>query len=418
MKKQLIIASAMLLGTFAQAQKAELKIAKKAIKKGNYELAVSSLEDAKKLIENADDKLKAQFYYLDAQATYAGGTDESKFAEAGAKYTKLLSFEEKIGKAKYSNSAAEIVNTLITSLAGSASKSFEAKEYKKASADFYAVYTMSPVDTSYLENSAFADFHAKNNENSNEKYNKLLDMKYTGIYTVYTAVDLEGKTVNYGTNKQSRDLQVKISKFTEPKDEAKESRLGTIYKMMALNYSSLEKYEESLAKIAEGKKILPGDYDLVITEANIYLKQGDDAGFKSSLEEAVKINPTDPVLYYNIGVMSIKQKKTEEAISFFEKAIELKPDYAEAYYNIGVAIIEQTSSITEEMNNNLNNYKKYDALDAKRIVLYKKALPNYIKASELDPKNIDTLDVLKNIYSQLAMDKEENEIKAKIEALK
>jgi uncharacterized protein YdeI (BOF family) len=70
MKKQIVIALTLLVSSFSFAQKNELKAAEKAIKSGNYADAKAAVNSAESLIASADDKTKAQFYFLIAGYKY------------------------------------------------------------------------------------------------------------------------------------------------------------------------------------------------------------------------------------------------------------------------------------------------------------------------------------------------------------
>ncbi len=195
------------------------------------------------------------------------------------------------------------------------------------------------------------------------------------------------KEVSY-PDKKAMDLQVKLGLAENPREEAKESRREFIYKNLAMNYSNLDDNQKALEIIAKGRSEFPQSYSLLIDEANVYYKLGDNDKFKEKLEEAIKMNPTEPTLYYNVGVMNMDQGKIDEAINFFNKAIELKPDYVDAYNNIGAAIIEKAAPIIDEMNKNLSDFAKYDKLQAQQFEIYKEAVPYYEKAYELRTNNI------------------------------
>src|SRR5690606_22431163 len=72
MKTKFIAAFAILVTTFSFAQKKELKSAEKAIKKNNFAEAKSILGQLDPA--SMDDKYKAEFYYLNAEALYANGS--------------------------------------------------------------------------------------------------------------------------------------------------------------------------------------------------------------------------------------------------------------------------------------------------------------------------------------------------------
>ncbi len=182
--------------------------------------------------------------------------------------------------------------------------------------------------------------------------------------------------------------------------------------MIAKNYIALKDNERALVAIKEAKKVTPNDYGLLVDEANVYFAMGNKTKFKEKLEEAVKLNPTDPMLHYNIGVMKMELKDNEAAIRSFNKAIELKPDYTDAYNNIGAAILAKAKPIVEKMNQNLNNFKKYDQLQAQQLEVYREALPFFEKVYEMDKTNRSVIQTLMGIYENLEMGTKAKELKA------
>jgi predicted O-linked N-acetylglucosamine transferase (SPINDLY family) len=68
----------------------------------------------------------------------------------------------------------------------------------------------------------------------------------------------------------------------------------------------------------------------------IKLKQFDDA--KNLIETTLKIDPLNPELIINLGLLSIEEKRFAKALEFSRRAIALKPDYSVAWNNQGVAL--------------------------------------------------------------------------------
>ncbi|HEY9169497.1 MAG TPA: tetratricopeptide repeat protein [Lutibacter sp.] len=410
MKKQLIILSAFFISMTVFAQKDELKTAEKALKSNDFSAAMSALNQAEGLIDNADQKEKAKFYYLKGLALYQNGNQNADYDKAGSAFNQLINYENETGKPKYSSEIGELLNKMIVAIAENASnnysKAIETKEeadYLKAAKEFHQVYLLSPRDTSYLDNAAMVYYFAKDYDNSIKLYEQLMDLNYTGITTNFIATDKETKKDIVYSDKKSMDLQVKLGLAENPREEKKESRRETIFRNLAQNYSEKENNEKALEIISEGRSEFPNSYSLLIDEANIYYKAGDNTKFKERLEEAISLNPTEPTLYYNVGVMNMDQKNIDEAIKNFEKAIELKPDYADSYNNIGAAIIEKAAPIIEQMNKSLADFKKYDKLQVQQFEIYRKALPYYEKANELNPKSISVIQTLMGLYENLEM---------------
>lgn len=425
MKKQLIILSAFFISMTVFAQNDELKTAEKALKANDFASAMSAVNQAEGLIANADQKTKAKFYYLKGLALYQNGNPNADVEKVGNAFNQLINYENETNKPKYSAEVGALLNKMIIAVAENASnnytKAIESKDdadYLKAAKEFHQVYALSPRDTSYLDNAALVYYFAKDYDNSIKLYEQLLDINYTGITTVFVATDKTSKEdVVYG-DKKSMDLQVKLGLAENPREEKKESRREMIFKNLAQNYSDKGNNEKALEIISKGRTEFPSSYSLLIDEANIYYKAGDNAKFKERLEEAIRLNPTEPTLYYNVGVMNMDQKNIDEAIKNFEKAIELKPDYADAYNNIGAAIIEKAAPIIDQMNKSLADFKKYDKLQAQQFEIYKQALPYYEKANALNPKSINIVQTLMGLYENLEMTDKLEKMKAVYEELK
>lgn len=424
MKKQLLILSALFISMTVFGQKNEIKSAEKAIKSGDFATAISLIKQAEVLIGDADQKMKAKFYFLKAKALYKGGKSTNVNAIASA-FTELIKFEEETKKPKYSKEIEGLKSALIQKTATRASESYKiaseskkSEDYVKAAKGFEQVYALSLTDTSFLDNAALVYFLGQDYKKSKNAYAKLLKLGYTGIGTEYIAINKQtGEDVIY-PDKKSMTLQVKLGIVKDPREEVKDSRRELIFKNLAQNYDKLENTEKSFEIIAEGRKEFPKSYSLLIDEANLYYTAGDNNKFKEKLEEAISLNPTEPSLYYNVGVMNMGQGNTDEAIKFFEKSIELNPTYADAYNNIGAAIIDKAAPIIEEMNNNLSDFDKYDKLQAKQFEIYKEALPHYEKAYELSPDNMNIVQTLMGLYENLDLEDKLSAIKEVYEKLK
>jgi hypothetical protein len=68
-------------------------------------------------------------------------------------------------------------------------------------------------------------------------------------------------------------------------------------------------------------------------------------------------------------------------------------------------MLTEEKALVEEMNKNLSNFDKYDALQEKQRVLYKTALPFLLKADGIK-RTKGTVRTLLNIYDTLRMEKE------------
>ena len=77
-------------------------------------------------------------------------------------------------------------------------------------------------------------------------------------------------------------------------------------------------------------------YDRAFNE----LSQGQTSVGLASLEEAVNLDPRQPLYQNTLGIVRLSLKNFPQAMDAFKKALEIKPDYAEAQHNLGVTLAE------------------------------------------------------------------------------
>ena len=176
------------------------------------------------MIANADQKLKAKFYYLKGKALYQNGSDQADITKVGAAFNQLIDFERGIKSFKYTAEVGELLNKLVADVADKASKEYDVAfqtklpgDYLKSAKGFHTVFVLSPTDTSFLDNAALLYNLGEDFETSKKLYEQLLELHYTGISTSYIATNkTDGKDVTY-TDKKSRDLQVKLGIAENPR---------------------------------------------------------------------------------------------------------------------------------------------------------------------------------------------------------
>lgn len=401
------------------AQKAErkaLKDAEKALKKQQYDKAESKLKSISDigLLKIKD---QAKYYYVKSLLTFKKQKPESPNMNAVKAVDELIAFEKEKYKNKYSPKVSYIKDSLKARFVRIGVKNFQDKDFKEAHTKFESAYELSPRDTSLLENAASAAYQSKNYDLAIKNYKKLIDLGYTGIYTTYKGTSVKNGEPMYFSSKNDLDLQVKFKIVKDPKVETTKPKTGNIVKNIAYAYIAKGDKQGALKAISQAKKRFPNDYNLIINEANIYYELGNTDKFLEGLNLAVKLKPNDPILHYNIGVIAMEQKFMDKAKNHFEKAVELDPTYADAYLNLANIEIAKAEPIVEEMNKNLSNFKKYDALMLKQKNIYKSALPYLLKAHNIKPKNEGTLKTIVNIYEVLEMEKERKAMAKKLKAL-
>src|SRR5690606_545467 len=324
MKKRVLIASALLVSSFAIAQKSELRDADKALDNGSAAQAKSTLLSLASTIESADDKYKAQYYFLlgktHADLAKKGG-DDADYQKAVENLNKLVEFE-KTFKNKYTDEATEILNGLSGDIVNAAIEDNNNKEFSKAANKLFMAYQMTD-NQDYLYYAASSAVQGGDYDIALEHYLKLNELGYTGESTAYLAVNKEtGETENLGSE-QNRDLMVKTGQYTDPSEEETESRYPEIIKNIALIYNEKGETEKATEASKDARAANADDMNLLLTEANMYIQAGDKAKFQSVIEEAIQKDPSNPTVYYNLGVITAEQGNKKKAKECYDKALEI-----------------------------------------------------------------------------------------------
>jgi tetratricopeptide (TPR) repeat protein len=399
MKKQILALSLGLMTIGVSAQKNELKVAEKALKKNDIATARTAIQSIESMEDSMDTKYKAKYYFLKGQVY--GKTDVNKAVEA---YNSLFDYEKATRKSKYTPQAKTKVMELTQFVSQKAVTAYnETKDYKTATENFYLTYQLSPTDTSFLYNAAVSASLQKDYDTSLKYYNKLQELGYTGVTMQYMATNKETGTQENLGGKTQRDLMVKSGDYEAPQDVPTESRQADIVKNIGYILIAQGKTDEAIVAIKKARENDPKDLNLLLNEAQLYIQLKDMEKFGTLMQEAIQLDPENPTLFFNLGVVNQNEGKKEEAIGYYKKAIELDPEYGDAYMNLAVAILSGEQAIVDEMNENLSNFKKYDELQGKQKELYKKALPFLEKADSIK-RSEDTVKSLLNIYDILRME--------------
>ncbi|SFZ94342.1 Tetratricopeptide repeat-containing protein [Flaviramulus basaltis] len=412
MKKQIIIALSFSICAFSFAQKKELKTAEKAIKSNNYAEAKLALNQAEGLMSAMDEKTKSKFYYLKGQALYAGG--------AGS-ITDVDSSLENLEKAKeaYPSEIAQMKQEMANNLLTKGNSAYEKKDFSTSSKFFEKAYRLTKKDTVFLYYAAATAVNVKEYDRALTLYEELKDIGYTGIEKQYFATEVEsGEEVVL--DKNTRDIYVKSKSHIKPGERLTESKKPEIVKNIALIYVSEGDNEKALAAMKDARAESPDDINLLLSEANVHYKMGNTEEFKNLLQKATEMDPSNPELQYNLGVIAAESKELAEAKAYYEKAVELDPKYVNAYINLSALVLNQEQPIIEEMNGlgtSKADDKRYDELREKRQGLYKEAVPYLAKALELDDKNLNAAKTLMNIYSILGETDKYKSLKEKVDVL-
>ncbi|MBR1881489.1 MAG: hypothetical protein IJ808_00490, partial [Muribaculaceae bacterium] len=91
-----------------------------------------------------------------------------------------------------------------------------------------------------------------------------------------------------------------------------------------------------------------------------------------------------------------QQSGADAALPYYQKCVELAPDNAQGLYNVGRYYYNQAVSAAEQ-----NARLSARTLKNKVNPLYQKAMSYLEKSNEIDSKNEDVRNALRNIYYKL-----------------
>ncbi|MGS2763306.1 tetratricopeptide repeat protein [Sinomicrobium sp. M5D2P9] len=423
MKKKIFIFSALLISSLSIAQKKELRDAEKALKKGSIEDARTALQSVESSISSADDKFKAQYYFLDGKLNYEeakkGGDSDASYQKAVESFKQLIDVEKESGSEKYTGEASQLIQTISADLVNSAVEDNQNQDYAAAAKKLYMAYQLDTNNQDYLYYAASSAVNGEDYDTALKYYEELKELGYTGEAVKYYATNKEtGEKEEL--SKDQRDLMIKAGTHEKPTDEKSESRFPEIVKNIALIYSQKGDDEKAIEAVKEARKVDPEDVNLLMTEANLYIKLGQKDKFKEVMQQAIQKDPKNPMLYYNLGVITGEQGNKEEARKYYEKAIELDPEYEASYMNMASLVLGEEVAIVDEMNSlgtSKADNKRYDELKAKREGLYKEAVPYLEKILSLNPNSVEATKTLMNIYGSIGEDGKYQELKSKLDTM-
>lgn len=260
------------------------------------------------------------------------------------------------------------------------SQEYEQKKFKESLESFETVLELgalpyiNQVDTGAFFNAAIAADQAEMFEKALGYYQKSIELKYNGS-DVYHYV-------------------------------------AVVYEAMGDTVKSVQSYMDGIAAYPDNSVFL------YIKLINYYLERQQLSEAVKYIRPAVEKDP-DNFSLWNVYGSAFEDIDIEESIKGYSKAIEINPEYFDPYYNLGTIYFNEGVELNNvAMSIPLSETEKYDATVIERDDLFKKALPFYEKAHELDPNFGGVLVALKEIYYRFKMNDKLADITKKMDDLK
>jgi len=421
MNKYIVIILAFLFASVTYAQKKELKFAERNIKSEDFSAAKQNIQLAEKLASQMDAKTTIKYHYLKGVANYAnGGSNIAESSVALENLNKAIDLESTSSTKVYTPKAKELRIAMLNRFVEDSRNGIENNDLKSAYLNLEMSYRVSPNDTLYLYNAALVATENKDFDQALLFYNELIDLDFTGITTNYYAIEKATGEEQGFQSPQQRELFIKAGTHENPTDVEQESVEMNVFRSMAAIYKNKKDYEKSLSFIEKAKNINEDDINIVLLESNIRWEMGDVESYEKLITRAIKIEPDNVDLHFNLGVISSDKGDNEKAMYHYNNAIEIDSTYTKAHLNAAALILKKEQSIIEEMNSlgtSNADYNRYDELKIVREDLYKSAIPYLESVYRLDNNNLSAVRTLRNIYSAVDDMDNYNKFKAIAEAI-
>ena len=152
---------------------------------------------------------------------------------------------------------------------------------------------------------------------------------------------------------------------------------------------------EGIAKYPKNDLILDGLLNLYTAEDGV----GDPKDLVGMIDQALEISPDNIDLWYGRGRVYYKLNDFDECIKSFDNVIRLRPDDAQGFYLQGVFYMSKAEAELNAINDrHYTVQSEYDRDSDAAVAIYKEAIPYFERAIELNPNDLNSLELLKQIY--------------------
>jgi tetratricopeptide (TPR) repeat protein len=402
MKNVLLIIGLSLATITAYAQKKNVSAAERISKeaKPNYDEARNLIKSA---LEDSETKDDAKTWYIAGKVEDAQFTAENMKQILGQQPNEPVMYEALANSLPYfmeaykldqlPNEKGKVKPRFAKSILGTLSSNhvyylnggayyFDQRDYQKA-CDFFEQY-LEISDSPFFKDEKIAD----------------KDSSYM-IVQFYLAV----------ASTQLGDSETAIKNLKRAKDTP--YRQNDVYQYLCYEYMQIQDSVNLEKTLEEGLTTFPDSSYYLLNLISIYISSNRDEQAIRYLNTAIVRDPDNSDLYQAMGSVYEAKKDYAKAEENYLKAVEFAQESPVAlsnigriYYNQGVVKLAEANLISDAA---LYNQEKNVAKD-----LFKKALPYFEKACQINPDEREYMVALRGIYYNLDMGKEFDEIEAKM----
>ncbi|QCX53990.1 lipopolysaccharide assembly protein LapB [Elizabethkingia sp. JS20170427COW] len=459
--KKVLLSLALVSISMAFAQKKEIQNAVKAVDGGNNTEALAQVSAAENTLQGKlyllEPSVLEQYYYAKGLALLKSGkiaeganvlakisdlgktkfyvgkdNEKNKVYFAGKEEADKLGTGLKLKEESFTPSLnanlGNIVNPMLSKISNEAQDAYNAKKYNEAAASFLKVNDLlravGQPDQTYEYYAAISYALANNKEEAIKVYQDLINSGYTGVKTTYSALN---KKTNARENfdKNTFDLVKKSPDYADFKTETSKSVEEELYDTAASLMIDAEKYDLAIQTLEKAIAKFPNNTRFGDLKLSAYSRSGNSAKLEDTIKEALAKNPSDKMNWSNLGIIKSSNQTPEnvkQAEEAFSKALALDANYIPALRGICFNLYLNADE-DKKLIDSYNEARKAGKIDeankiiAGRKVKFEKALPYLERLYAADPKDIDTVSTLANVYASLGKADKSKELKAVLKKL-
>lgn len=372
----------------------------------------ANLDEARKLIAPA---LTNPETANSAHAWYVAGLIEEKAVDAG--YLSL-SLGKEINEPKFYKAVEAMTNYYMKADSLDALPNEKGKVRRK-----YDDKIQKALQTYYqfLVNGGGAAMDKRDFEGAHRMFKKFMDVKNMSLFRGTPIAETDSMSMQigffsaYAASQIPNNIEGAIAEYEAIKNVP--YRQNDVYQLLAQSYLNASDTAKYVATLEEGSKLFPQENFYLFNMINTYIQQGKHEQAKNYLEKVIAENPNDKQLYFVLATVYEQGfQNSAKAEENFQKALAIDPQYGDAVIGLGRIYYNQAANVQSEANAITGSQAEYDKANQKAQELFKKALPYFEKAVQIEPDNMQYLVALRGIYYNLKMDDKYNEMEKLIQS--
>ena len=186
-----------------------------------------------------------------------------------------------------------------------------------------------------------------------------------------------------------------------------------VNKFLYQEYIELKDTASAFAALQGAILRFPEDEWFIQNYVNVAIHANKEADAVAYFTGLIEQNPTDALFYQKRGVMNEILERFEEAEADFDKAMELDPTFADAVAGKGRLYYNKAAKMHGEAQL-IDDNREYNKAMEEVGEMFRKSLPYFEKAHELDPTRPSFIQTLKEIYARF---RSEPEMQAKYDEM-